>query len=225
MIPVTVQRGKQVHVLKVGQVILLPSGVEIRDFRAKAAGGALSQPAAPKKFETAEDELAARFGANWDGQTSANEDEPTEDDEFAAEALAAAKARRDKATSCPAERLLGPVSKKEKQEDAHSLRRASRRLAQVGGTETPGAQRSRTVEVGACHGRSTAWPSMDVDMTGAPTTALSRGSTLVIPAPPRKCFRIQGASGANAPCRVKKQIQSRRIRCAGARSRHQFSKK
>src|SRR6202035_1361047 len=46
VIPVTVKAGKQVHVLKVGQVILLPSGVEIKEFRSKMGSGALSQPAA-----------------------------------------------------------------------------------------------------------------------------------------------------------------------------------
>jgi hypothetical protein len=97
LIPVTTQRGKKVYVLKVGQVILLPSGNEVKGFRGKEVGMGLSQDTQEpqdrkmtpeeellqlqeeQKFASAEDELAAKFGANWDGAQAEEREEPISD--------------------------------------------------------------------------------------------------------------------------------------------------
>ena len=101
VIPVTLQRGKQVHNLKPGQVILLPSGVEVRDFRSRA-GSAVTAPevAEREKFASAEEELESKFGANWSGSKPEQQDFSPIANE--------ARIRRENV-----ERLLGPVAKKE----------------------------------------------------------------------------------------------------------------
>ena len=68
IIPTKIVNGEQTPVLHAGLVIWLPSPKEIREFRSKLVSGTQpGQAQGVKEFASVEDELAARFGANWDG--------------------------------------------------------------------------------------------------------------------------------------------------------------
>lgn len=98
LIPIKFMNGKEVAILNVGAILSLPSVKEIKDF--SQAGFTLgpkfnkidfSVPAVSQQGKSAEDELEAMFGSNWDGagaaaaqmETTQNGKTQQEMDEFA----------------------------------------------------------------------------------------------------------------------------------------------
>lgn len=113
VIPTKIVNGETVPLLHAGLVIWLPSPKECKEFRQKLLGS--NSPAAPteEKFASAEDELAARFGAGWDanktgaesgGQPAAPEMNDIER-KLMEDAVAEAKRRRENI-----EKALGPIT-------------------------------------------------------------------------------------------------------------------
>ena len=106
-IPVVIRKGKEVVALRPKMVIWLPTTTDIRQFRSRLVAGtsvAVDFSEGSKKL-TAEEELQAKYGENWDGDKTApgtQEGEVLED--LAADAVAGAKKRRENI-----EKLLGPL--------------------------------------------------------------------------------------------------------------------
>ncbi|MCW5822949.1 MAG: LysM peptidoglycan-binding domain-containing protein [Cyanobacteria bacterium TGS_CYA1] len=80
LIPIKFMNGKEVAVLTVGAILSLPSVKEIKDF--SQAGFTLGPkfnkvdftvPAQSQQGKSAEDELEAMFGSNWDGAVQPND--------------------------------------------------------------------------------------------------------------------------------------------------------
>ncbi|MDX2105206.1 MAG: LysM peptidoglycan-binding domain-containing protein [Candidatus Melainabacteria bacterium] len=80
LIPIKFMNGKEVAVLTVGSILSLPSVKEIKDF--SQAGFTLGPkfnkvdftlPAQSQQGKSAEDELEAMFGSNWDGAVQPND--------------------------------------------------------------------------------------------------------------------------------------------------------
>ncbi len=110
VIPVIQRKGRDVVALRPKMVIWLPTTQEIREFRGRlvAGGGVKLDFGEASKKLTAEEELTAKFGENWDGeQGGKNAPAATGEDleDLAADAVAAAKKRRENI-----EKLLGPLS-------------------------------------------------------------------------------------------------------------------
>lgn len=167
VIPVKMQGTKQTYQLKPRMVIWLPSTLDIKNFRSKLASA--PQPAAEKKFATAEEELADRFGENWSG-----EGQPEAGADLDADAVAATQQRR-----ANIENLLGPIGNK-KPEDGRQ-----RYVVRLGDTLKSVAIRHPALQ------DVSLWKllaelnnlSTETDSKGTPVAKLGRGSQLVIPSP------------------------------------------
>ncbi|CAN5117964.1 hypothetical protein BH10CYA1_BH10CYA1_34840 [soil metagenome] len=194
------ENGREVPDLRARQVIWLPSGVDIREFR-KRASGSLSQSSGGEKL-TAEDELSARFGANWGGTTSGVDTEGSGENSIAAapelspEVVAAAQSRR-----ANIEKLLGPLSK-QKPVDGRI-----RYVVRLGDTLKSVAMKHPSLQ------DISLWPllaevnemSIETDDRGTPLARLSRGSTVMIPAIEEvQLYRDQHGSKGNSTSRATK---------------------
>lgn len=115
MLPVRMEKGKQVVDPRPGTSIWLPSESEIKEFRTRlyAAprntnfGPPVLGGKPPGKQMTAEEELSARFGSSWDGSSTGN---PVSSP--AAGMLGAAVAKNQTRRS-NIEKVLGPMSSKQ----------------------------------------------------------------------------------------------------------------
>lgn len=111
MLPVRMEKGKQVVDPRPGTSIWLPSESEIREFRSRlyaptrppVPGQPSSRPAPDKAGQSPEDELSARFGAGWDG--------PPGTTSPAAGMLGAAVAK-SQVRRANIEKILGPMAPK-----------------------------------------------------------------------------------------------------------------
>jgi len=111
VISTKIVNGETVPLLHAGLVIWLPSPKETKEFRQKLVSS-VSTPTTGQKFATAEDELAAKFGAGWApgqgsgivGDQPAQEMSPVER-KLMEEAMAEAKRRKDNI-----EKALGPIT-------------------------------------------------------------------------------------------------------------------
>lgn len=111
MLPVRMEKGKQVVDPRPGTSIWLPSESEIREFRSRlyaptrppVPGQPANRTAADKAGQSPEDELAARFGSGWDGQSGAASP--------AAGMLGAAVAK-SQVRRANIEKILGPMAPK-----------------------------------------------------------------------------------------------------------------
>lgn len=176
-IAMKVENGKEVPDLRPRQVIWLPSGVDIREFRKRMSSGSMSQSSGDGKL-SAEDELAARFGSNWGGTASGDDTEHSGGDSIAAapelspEAVAAAQTRR-----ANIEKLLGPLSKQRPADGR------IRYVVRLGDTLKAVAMKHPSLQ------DISLWPllaevneiSIETDDKGNPMAKLSRGSTVMIP--------------------------------------------
>lgn len=170
-IPIMVHKGKRYADPKAGSLIWIPNDADIATYRgspAKNTGIDFSGP----QFNSAEEELAARFGNAWSGAAAKD----LSDTERAMPPLdpAKAKARRENI-----EKYLGPMQKLEEEELDGRLRHVCR----LGDSLRGIALRHpalRDVEL---------WPliaqingmSMDTDAKGNPLAQISRGMTILIP--------------------------------------------
>jgi hypothetical protein len=132
-IPVRMVRGRRVAELQPKMVIWLPTTTDIRDYRARLLGGPAVVEHEPE-FESAEQELAARFGKNWGGDTAddgasdavrggaddaddSESDAETSLDEMERSARAAYQSRR-----AHIESLLGPLSARNEDKPKYVVR-------------------------------------------------------------------------------------------------------
>ncbi len=200
-IAMKVENGREVPDLRARQVIWLPSGVDIREFRKRAHSGSTSQSSGGEKL-SAEDELSARFGSNWGGTTSGDDTEGSVDDSIAAapelspEAVAAAQTRR-----ANIEKLLGPLSK-QKPVDGRI-----RYVVRLGDTLKSVAMKHPSLQ------DISLWAllaevneiSTETDDKGTPLAKLSRGSTVMIPTIEEiQLYRDQHGSKVNSAARATK---------------------
>ncbi len=189
VIPVTLQRGKQVHNLKPGQVILLPSGLEVRDFRSRRSAVATPEVSKEQKFASAEQELESKFGANWSGSKAEQQDFSPITNE--------ARTRRENV-----ERLLGPVAKEEPSARIKYIVRLGDTLKSVA-MKHPGMQDVALWKLLGDVNNVV----VTTDEKGLPVTKLSRGSMLLIPTPteiaefreknPKPIERLKPESGSD----------------------------
>lgn len=114
MLPVRMEKGKQVVDPRPGTSIWLPSESEIREFRGRLYAAprqtnigppTLGKP--PGKQMTAEEELSARFGSGWDGSSAGGPNSSP-----AAGMLGAAVAKNQTRRS-NIEKVLGPMTSKQ----------------------------------------------------------------------------------------------------------------
>jgi hypothetical protein len=188
------ENGKEVVDLRPRQVIWLPSGVDIKEFRKRLHSGSTPQSTGGGKL-TAEDELAARFGNNWAGTTpdaatvNSGISEDTVHDEMMSSAVAASQVRR-----ANIETLLGPLSK-QKPTDGRI-----RYVVRLGDTLKSVAMKHPSLQ------EVSLWLLLaevneiapDTDEKGIPMAKLSRGSTLLIPTPEEiQAFREKHGAKSN----------------------------
>jgi hypothetical protein len=189
VIPIVRQRGRDSFVLKAGQIIWLPSVLESSEFRAKLAGAAMNPPpqqpltplqqaVAAENAMTPEQELATKFGTNWDGaqgDTASGATNNEAENALMTEAIDAARTRRENI-----ERVLGPIDGKKE-----PVSERIRYVARLGDTLKSIALKHPALE------DESMWTlvaqinnlSRDTDETGAPTAKLSRGTVLQLPSP------------------------------------------
>lgn len=200
-IAMKIENGKEVADLRPRQVIWLPSAFDIREFRKRMHSGSTSQSAGDGKL-TAEDELAARFGTNWDGTTSGDGTESSGDSSIAAapalspEAVAATQSRR-----ANIEKLLGPLSKQRPADGR------IRYVVRLGDTLKAVAMKHPSLQ------DISLWPllaevneiSTETDEKGVPLAKLSRGSTVMIPTTEEiQSYRDKNGAKANPAARATK---------------------
>jgi hypothetical protein len=176
-ISLKVEHGREVADLRARQVIWLPSGVDIREFRKRLYSGSVPQSANDSKL-TAEDELAARFGSNWSGADSgadtvfSGSGSPVAPPEVSPEEVAATQTRRTNIES-----LLGPLSK------PIAADGRIRYVVRLGDTLKSVSMKHPSLQ------DISLWQlvaelneiPVDTDEKGIPQAKLSRGSTLLIP--------------------------------------------
>lgn len=183
VIPLKEEKGKKVVDLKPKLVIWLPSEADITEFRQRLFGGSRPNDASgaggtrsDNKPMSAEDELAARFGNNWDGTKEAAEvsDAAAVADDLMSGAMAVAQNRR-----ANIEKLLGPVAQKGNPDGRINY------IVRLGDTLKSVASKHPALKdvhlwklLADANGISTA-----TDSRGNPTSTLTRGSTIVIPSP------------------------------------------
>lgn len=169
--------GHEAPDLRARQVIWLPSEVDIREFRKRMHAGSSSHSANDGKL-SAEDELTARFGSNWDGTASGDDTESggsagaPQAPPMTPEELAAAQTRR-----ANIEKMLGPLSKQRPADGR------IRYVVRLGDTLKTVAMKHPSLQ------DISLWPllaevneiSTETDEKGTPLAKLSRGSTVMIP--------------------------------------------
>jgi len=187
IIPTREEGGKQVAYLPRGLIIWLPSPAESREFRSKLMTGKIGAADAtmgsgtPGKYATPEEELAARFGEQWDGatdDTSDSSDTPAEDnkirDEWMADAVAKAEQRRKNI-----EEALGPIgSRKGKKPDGRL-----QYVVRLGDSLKSIAMKHPAIKdvslwklIAEVNGLTT-----ETDSRGVPTAKITRGATIALP--------------------------------------------
>jgi LysM repeat protein len=172
VINVHVVAGKKVPVLEEKMIIWLPTATECKEYRTRLM---TSTPAGQKsEFASAEDELVARFGKNWDGPGGGAAPATTaggalEDMEDAARAAYAARRKH-------IESLLGPLSSKSKNVAAKHVVRLGETLKSVA-MKHPALQ---DVSLWKLLAEVNGLPT-DTDDKGNPLARLSRGQALMLP--------------------------------------------
>jgi hypothetical protein len=217
VIPVTMQRGREVVNLKVGTSIWLPSMTDIKEFRGRLASATGSVPPAAsteRKFASVEEELASKYGLNWGGmgkkpgadnkgsvQTPSTAGDTREvappvpmseaETEMMADAVAVTQTRRENI-----ERLLGPIRKPQEVSDR------IRYVIRLGDNLKSVAMKHPAVS------DITLWKLIarlndmteDTDERGMPLAKLSRGTILSLPtAVEIEAFRAEQRGEAPPP--------------------------
>ncbi|MBZ0188325.1 MAG: hypothetical protein K8F91_18895, partial [Candidatus Obscuribacterales bacterium] len=162
-------------------VIWLPSPAESREFRNKLMTGKIkpesdtsSGGTSGSKFASAEDELSARFGQQWDGTTNEGTSSPSPRDELIASSMAKADQRRKNI-----EAALGPIAPKKKKHADGKLRYVVR----LGDSLKSIAMKHPAIKdvslwklIAEVNGLTT-----EVDQKGSPKATIARGSSILLP--------------------------------------------
>jgi hypothetical protein len=168
MLPIRMEKGKQVVDPRPGTAIWLPAEYEIKEFRGRLY--AAPKPADAGKFATPEEELAQRFGSGWEGNTTRT----SVADGMMGNAVAKSQARRENI-----EKILGPMANKGN--DSQRIRYIVRLTDSI---ESVAQKHPALKDVSL-------WPLLaslnelttDVDDAGRPLAELRRGMVLDIPLP------------------------------------------
>ncbi|MFA7341451.1 MAG: hypothetical protein WC028_32005 [Candidatus Obscuribacterales bacterium] len=173
MLPIRMEKGKQVVDPRPGTAIWLPTEAEIKEFRSRlyAASNSDAGAGAPgAKFGSAEDELAAKFGSGWDGAKAG----ASAVDGMMGSAVAKSQTRRENI-----EKILGPMS--DKPSDNARIRYIVRLTDSIESV----AQKHPALK------DASLWPLVasvnhlptGLDQFGRPAAELRRGMVLDIPLP------------------------------------------
>jgi hypothetical protein len=183
VIPTVSRGGKKYVELPVRLVIFLPNSIDIRDYRARMVSGTAASDVVlhqtEPEYESAEQELQAKFGEHWDGTSAsgskvegASDGEAIEDMESSARA--AYQARRKHIES-----FLGPLAAPKSEESPASLKCTVR----LGDSLKSIAIKNPLLN------DVTLWKllaeinnlSTETDEKGVPTVKLKRGQELIMP--------------------------------------------
>ena len=173
MLPVRLEKGKQIIEPRPGSSIWLPSESEIKEFRSrlyaapKSGSSILQQSSAAKGKQSAEEELEGRFGDNWDGSAK-----------ISAGMMGAAVAKNQNRRA-NIEKILGPMGSKPT--DSSRIRYIVRLSDTLDGV----AAKHPAIK------DADMWPliarlnelSEDEDDDGKPLAELRRGMVLTLPLP------------------------------------------
>ncbi len=173
MLPIRMEKGKQVVDPRPGTAIWLPTEAEIKEFRSRlyAATSTDAGAGAPgDKFGSAEDELASKFGSGWDGAKTG----ASAVDGMLGSAVAKSQTRRENI-----EKILGPMSNKPS--DSARIRYIVRLTDSIESV----AQKHPALK------DASLWPLVasvnhlptGLDQFGRPAAELRRGMVLDIPLP------------------------------------------
>ncbi len=183
MLPVRMEKGKQVVDPRPGTAIWLPTETQIKEFRMRlyAASNSDAGAGAPgAKFASVDDELAAKFGAGWEG----NKPGISAADGMMGSAVAKSQTRRENI-----EKILGPMS--EKPSDSARIRYIVRLTDSIESV----AQKHPALK------DASLWPLVasvnhlptGLDQFGRPLAELRRGMVLDIPLPYEiERFKLEG---------------------------------
>ncbi len=182
MLPIRMEKGKQVVDPRPGTAIWLPTEAEIKEFRSRlyAASNSDAGAGAPgAKFGSVEDELAAKFGSGWDGAKAG----ASAVDGMMGSAVAKSQTRRENI-----EKILGPMS--DKPSDNARIRYIVRLTDSIESV----AQKHPALK------DASLWPLVasvnhlptGLDQFGRPAAELRRGMVLDIPLPYEiEAFRLE----------------------------------
>ncbi len=171
MLPIRMEKGKQVVDPRPGTAIWLPTEAEIKEFRSRLYAATNTEAAVPGgKFASADDELAAKFGSGWDGAKTGT----SAVDGMMGSAVAKSQTRRENI-----EKILGPMS--DKPSDSARIRYIVRLTDSIESV----AQKHPALK------DASLWPLVasvnhlptGLDQFGRPVAELRRGMVLDIPLP------------------------------------------
>ena len=171
MLPIRMEKGKQVVDPRPGTAIWLPTEAEIKVFRSRLYAATNTEAAVPGgKFASADDELATKFGSGWDGSKTGS----SAVDGMMGSAVAKSQTRRENI-----EKILGPMS--DKPSDSARIRYIVRLTDSIESV----AQKHPALK------DASLWPLVasvnhlptGLDQFGRPVAELRRGMVLDIPLP------------------------------------------
>jgi hypothetical protein len=176
IIPVVMRKGKEVVALRPKMVIWLPTTTDVKEFRGRLqAGGSVAVDLNQgSKDLTPEEELAAKYGDNWEGNQGAKNAQAGEAlEDLAADAVAGAKKRRENI-----EKLLGPLKS-----SSQGKGRCTTYLVRLGDTLKSVAMKHPLLQ------DVTLWKLLaevndltsKTDEKGHPMASLRRGTAIAIP--------------------------------------------
>jgi hypothetical protein len=207
-IPIVMLDGKKVPQVREKMVIWLPTPTEAKDYRTRL----MSSAAATKtEYESAEDELAARFGKNWDARPNgpspgtAGGGAALEDMEDAARVAYAARRKH-------IESLLGPLAPKSDGVQPKHVVRLGESLKSVA-IKHPALQ---DVTLWKLLAELNGLPTQ-TDERGTPTAKLIRGQSIILPSQAEiEAFR-QREAGTGSREKISGALELPTRTCAGCK--------
>lgn len=201
-IPVMMIDGKKVPQLRERMIIWLPTPTEAKDYRTRL----MSSTDTRTQYDSAEDELAARFGKNWDGKTGGTTGGASlEDMEDSARAAYAARRKH-------IESLLGPLSSKSESAQPKHVVRLGETLKSVAMKHPALQDVSLWKLLAELNGLST-----QTDERGTPLAKLNRGQSIVLPSAAEiEAFR-QRESGGGERTKISGALELPTRICSGCK--------
>ncbi|MBY0358179.1 MAG: LysM peptidoglycan-binding domain-containing protein [Candidatus Obscuribacterales bacterium] len=176
VIPTMTHQGKRYADPQVGSLIWLPSQTDVESFRSKKDKEKNDIDFTGPQFGSAEDELKARFGDNWQDNPAAAAFQAMQPKAKTLAELEKAKSRRENV-----EKYLGPLADKKPENDDDRIRH----ICRLGDTlrsialKHPALLDSELWELIASVNNL----SSETDEDGNPQAKLSRGMVLILPSP------------------------------------------